>query len=470
MSIRTRFAPSPTGYLHIGGARTALYNWAWTRRLGGTFVLRIEDTDRERSTAESEAAVLGGLSWLGIDWDEGPFRQSERGALYAEAIERLLASDRAYRCVCTPAEIEERRGATVATGGKWTYDRRCAAAGYGPACGPHAVRLRVPTDGKLGFDDAVFGPSGQEAREIGDMVIRRTDGSPLYHLAVVVDDVAMGITHVIRGADHLNNTPFQLALYRALDAKPPHFAHVPLIVGSDGRKLSKRRDPVAVQHFRDAGYLPEAMCNWLVRLGWSHGDQEIFSMQEIRTLFDLDAVQRASGQADPGKLDWLNQHYIKERPRDRLAHEVAPLLAAAGTPVDPDDPAFGALLDLLRERSKTLVEMAERARFFAVPDDALVHDADAVRKHWKPATRPALEDLASELARVATWDAAGVEAAFHAVLARHAGLALGKLAQPVRIAVTGSAASPGIFETLVVIGRDRTCARIARALAVLPAA
>ena len=343
MAIRTRFAPSPTGYLHIGGARTALYNWAWTRRLGGTFVLRIEDTDRERSTAESEAAVLGGLAWLGIDWDEGPFRQSERGAHYAAAIERLLASERAYRCICTPAEIEERRQATVAAGGKWTYDRRCAEAGYGPDCGPHAVRLRVPTDGKLGFDDAVFGPSGQEAREIGDMVIRRTDGSPLYHLAVVVDDVAMGITHVIRGADHLNNTPFQLALYGALDATPPHFAHVPLIVGSDGRKLSKRRDPVAVQHFRDAGYLPEAMCNWLVRLGWSHGDQEIFSMQEIRTLFDLDAVQRASGQADPGKLDWLNQHYIKERPRDRLAREVAPLLAAAGTPVDAEDAAFGAL-------------------------------------------------------------------------------------------------------------------------------
>jgi glutamyl-tRNA synthetase len=470
MAIRTRFAPSPTGYLHIGGARTALYNWAWTRRQGGTFVLRIEDTDRERSTAESEAAVLGGLAWMGIDWDEGPFRQSERGVLYAETIERLLASDRAYRCTCTPAEIEERRQATIAAGGKWTYDRRCAEAGLGPDCGPHAVRLRVPSEGKLGFDDAVFGPSGQEAREIGDMVIRRTDGSPLYHLAVVVDDVAMGITHVIRGADHLNNTPFQLALYAALDATPPQFAHVPLIVGSDGRKLSKRRDPVAIQHFREAGFLPEAMCNWLVRLGWSHGDQEIFSMQEIRTLFDLAAVQRASGQADPAKLEWLNQHYIKERPLDRLAHEVAPLLAAGGTPVDADDPAFGALLDLLRERSKTLVEMADRARFFAIPDDALPYDADAVRKHWKPAARPALEDLAAELARVDTWDAAGVEAAFHAVLARHDGLALGKLAQPVRIAVTGSAASPGIFETLVVLGRARSCARITRALALLPAA
>jgi glutamyl-tRNA synthetase len=468
VTIRTRFAPSPTGFLHIGGARTALYNWAYTRRAGGQFVLRIEDTDRERSTAESEAAVLGGLEWLGIDWDEGPFRQSERSALYAAAIERLLAQDRAYRCICTPVEIEQRRQATLAAGGKWTYDGRCSDAAHGPDCGPHAVRLRVPKDGKLAFDDAVFGPSGQDAREIGDMVIRRSDGSPLYHLAVVVDDVAMGITHVIRGADHLNNTPFQLALYRALDAAPPAFAHVPLIVGADGRKLSKRRDPVSVQHFRSAGYLPEAMCNWLVRIGWSHGDQELFSRDEVRALFDLAEVHRASGQADPGKLDWLNQHYIKERPLARLVGELLPFLAAAGTPVEPSE-ELGALVELLRERSKTLVEMAERARFFAVADGALVYDADAVRKHWKAAALPALKDLAAELARAERWDVAAIEAAFHAVLARHEGLALGKLAQPVRIAVTGSAASPGIFETLAVLGRDRSCARIARALSELPA-
>jgi glutamyl-tRNA synthetase len=467
MSIRTRFAPSPTGFLHIGGARTALYNWAFTRRQGGRFVLRIEDTDRERSTAESEAAVLDGLAWLGIDWDEGPFRQSERGELYAAAIERLLAQDRAYRCVCTPEEIEERRQATLAAGGKWTYDGRCAEAGHGPER-RHAVRLRVPREGKLGFDDAVFGPSGQDAREIGDMVIRRSDGSPLYHLAAVVDDVAMGITDVIRGADHLNNTPFQLALYRALDAPPPRFAHVPLIVGSDGRKLSKRRDPVSVQHFQAAGYLPEAMCNWLVRIGWSHGDQEVFARDEIAKLFDLAEVHRASGQADPGKLDWLNQHYLKERPRDRLVRELLPFLAAAGTPVEASD-ALGLLVDLLRERSRTLAEMAERARFFAVPDAALVYDEAAVRKHWKPATRPALEDLERELAGAAAWDVASIESAFERVLSRHAGLALGKLAQPVRIAVTGSAASPGIYETLLVLGRERSCARIARALAELPA-
>jgi glutamyl-tRNA synthetase len=445
--IRTRFAPSPTGFLHIGGARTALYNWAYTRRLGGRFVLRIEDTDRERSTAESEAAVLGGLEWLGIDWDEGPFRQSERGDLHRAAIEQLLAKDRAYRCVCTPAEIEERRAATVATGAKWTYDGRCAEANHGPDCGPHAVRLRVPREGMLGFDDLVFGPSGQDARELGDMVIRRSDGSPLYHLAVVVDDVDMGITHVIRGADHLNNTPFQLALYRALDATPPHFAHVPLIVGANGKKLSKRRDPVSVQHFRAAGYLPEAMCNWLVRIGWSNGDQEIFSRDEIRALFDLPAVHRAAGQADPGKLDWLNQHFIKEMPGEQLVRDPPPVLAEAGTPVEPS-PALEGVIDLLRERSKTLVEMAQRARFFATTEESFRYEPEAVRKHWKAAAVPAVRDLAAALAGVEAWDHGSIEASFHAVLARHSGLALGKLAQPVRVAVTGSAASPGIFETL----------------------
>jgi glutamyl-tRNA synthetase len=465
--VRTRFAPSPTGFLHIGGARTALYNWAWTRRHGGTFVLRIEDTDRDRSTPESETAVVDGLTWLGIGWDEGPIRQSERRERHAEAIERLLARDRAYRCLCTPAEIEERRQATLAAGGKWTYDRRCAAANHGPGCGPHAVRLRVPDSGWLGFDDVVFGPSGQDASEIGDMVIRRSDGMPLYHLAVVVDDIDLRITHVIRGADHLNNTPFHLALYDALDATPPVFAHLPLIVGADGRKLSKRRDPVSVQHFRAAGYLPEAVCNWLARIGWSHGDQEIFSRDELVALFELDAVHRSSGQADPAKLDWLDQHYIVQRPRDQLVAELLPFLAARGAPVQPSE-SLAALVDLLRERSRTLVEMAERARFFALADEALEHDPAAVRKHWKAAVLPVLKELTEELAGVERWDPSALEIAFETVRARH-DLALGKLAQPVRVAVTGSAASPGIFETLGILGRERTLARLGRAFAALPA-
>jgi glutamyl-tRNA synthetase len=465
--VRTRFAPSPTGFLHIGGARTALFNWAFTRRLGGRFVLRIEDTDRERSTRESEAAVLEGLRWLGIDWDEGPFRQSERGELYAAAIERLIERGRAYRCVCTPEEIEVRREAVVAAGGKWTYDGRCRDANHGPSVGPHAVRLRLSAEGRLDFDDLVFGPSGQEAREIGDMVIRRSDGSPLYHLAGVVDDIEMGITHVIRGADHLNNTPFHLALYRALDAAPPRFAHVPLIVGADGRKLSKRRDPVAVQHFRTAGYLPEAMVNWLVRIGWSHGDQEIFSRDEIRELFDLAAVHRAAGKADPGKLDWIDQHWIKALPADRLMREVLPFLgAAAGAPVAPSA-GLAALLELLRERSRTLVEMAERARFLAVPDESLDYDPKAVAKHWKPAVRPAVAALREALTGVEPWEPGAIERAFEAVRAERE-LAVGPLAQAVRVALTGSAASPGIYETLAAVGRERSAARLERALAVLP--
>jgi glutamyl-tRNA synthetase len=467
--LRTRFAPSPTGFLHIGGARTALYNWAWTRRQGGRFVLRIEDTDLARSNAESERGVLEGMRWLGIDWDEGPYRQSERLAVYAAAVERLLEQDRAYRCLCTPEEIEERRQATLAAGGKWTYDGRCAERAYGPAAGPAAVRLRVPREGRLEWDDLVFGPSGQDAREIGDMVIRRSDGMPLYHLAGVVDDVEMRISHVIRGADHLNNTPFHLALYRALEAPPPRFAHVPLIVGADGRKLSKRRDPVSVQHFREAGYLPEAMCNWLVRIGWSHGDQEIFSRDEICALFDLPAVHRSPGHADPAKLDWINQSWIKALPRERLVRELVPLLEAQ-TGVRPEaSPGLGLLLDLLRERSRTLVEMAERARFLAVADADLAIDPRAAQKHWKPALRPAIAELHAALAALADWDPAAIERVFESVRTRH-GLGLGPLAQAVRVAVTGSAASPGIFETLAALGRERSAARLERALACWPAA
>jgi glutamyl-tRNA synthetase len=462
-AIRTRFAPSPTGFLHIGGARTALYNWAWTRRVGGTFVLRIEDTDQARSTAEAEAAVVEGLRWLGLDWDEGPYRQSERGERHRAAVEGLLANGRAYRCVCTPEEIEERKARVLAAGGKWVYDGRCAEAGHGPGR-PHAVRLRVPDQGRLGWDDLVFGPSGQDAREIGDLVIRRSDGSPLYHLAVVVDDVDMAITHVIRGADHLNNTPFQLALYRALDAPVPAFAHVPLIVGADGRKLSKRRDPVSVQHFRAQGYLPEALCNWLVRIGWSHGDQELFSIDEIRALFGLEAVHRSPGHADPQKLDWINQSWIKQLPVERLLAELRAFLPAGAEA----DPGLPGLVDLLRERSRTLAEMAERARFLVTPDAALAIDAKAAAKHWKPALRAPVAALREALAGDGPWEPPALEAAFETVRAAHEGLGVGPLAQAVRVAVTGSAASPGIYETLAVLGRERTLARLDRALAGWP--
>ncbi len=462
MSVRTRFAPSPSGFLHVGSARTALFNWAFARRHGGALVLRIEDTDRERSTRESEQGIVDGLGWLGIDWDEGPLRQSERRACHDDAIEDLLARERAYRCRCTPDELEERKRATIARGEKWTYDGRCRDLGLGSDCGSHSVRLRLPEEGQLAWDDAVFGASGQDAREIGDRIIRRSDGAPLYHLAVVVDDLDMQISHVIRGADHHANTPFQIAIYRALERDPPLFAHVPLIVGPGGKKLSKRKDPVSVEQFRDEGYLPAAMTNWLVRIGWSHGDQEVFSMQEIRELFDLGSVNRASAQADPAKLSSLNHHTIGALPRDELVARLLPFLAAlAGRTVMPS-PELLTLVDLLRERSKTLVEMADHARFLVL--DEIPYEEKAARKHLGKTVEPLLREMHDGLAALKAWNEETISAVFEEVRARHGDLGMGKLAQPIRVAITGRAVSPGIFETLTVLGKTRSVGRIAEAL------
>ncbi|MEZ4333510.1 MAG: glutamate--tRNA ligase [Myxococcota bacterium] len=457
-TLRTRFAPSPTGFLHIGGARTALFNWALTRKQSGTFVLRIEDTDLERSTRESEAAVLDGLAWLGIDWDEGPIRQSERAARHREVIEDLLIRGAAYRCICTREELEARRTADIKAGGKGNYDGRCRDRGLGPDCGPHVVRLRIDPDRALRWDDLVFGPSGQEASEIGDGILRRSDGTPLYHLAVVADDVDMRITHVVRGADHHSNTPFQIAIYRAMGAPIPTFAHVPLIVSESGRKLSKRRDPVSIQQFRAEGYLPEAMLNWLARLGWSHGDQEIFSATEIIDHFDLAHVGRSGAQADLAKLAWLNQHYIKARSPETLFAAASPFLdVVAGRPV-ARDPSLDKLLDLLRERATRLDELAQKARFALV--DAVEVEPEAADKHLRPVIQDALEKLIEALEALEAWTTPAIESAFGRACMAAGDLKLGKLAQPVRVAVTGTTASPGIFETLEVAGRSRVLARL----------
>ena len=459
--VRTRFAPSPTGILHMGSARTALFNWAFARHHGGQHALRIEDTDRERSTEASERALLEGLAWLGIEFDEGPMRQSEGRERHDDTVARLLETGRAYRCVCTREEIEERRERTVAAGESWVYDGRCRDRDFGPDCGPHTVRLRLDPESYLGWEDLVFGPSGQAASEIGDMNIRRSDGHPLYNLAVVVDDLHMEISHVIRGADHLANTCFQIALYRALDAEPPRFAHVPLIVGEGGKKLSKRRDPVSVLQFRDDGYLPEAMLNWLVRIGWSHGDQEIFSREEICTLFNLDSVSRSPAQSDPGKLDWLSQHYLKEMPRDRLIALLLPFLSAeAGRSVEAT-PELANFVDLLRERSTTLGDMARRARFLLVED--VEYEEKAARKFLRPAAQPILDCLHERLSGLESWEPVSLESAFEAARSEQGDIGMGKLAQPVRVAVTGSSASPGIYETLAALGKDRSVARIAAA-------
>ena len=466
--VRTRFAPSPTGFLHVGSARTALFNWAFARRHGGKLLLRIEDTDSNRSTPEAERAIIEGLEWLGIDWDEGPLRQSSFADRHRAAVERMLANGRAYRCACTAEQLEERRQATIAAGQKWTYDGRCRDLDLGADLGPHTVRLRLPESGFLGWEDGVFGPSGQDASEIGDRIIQRSDGQPLYHLAVVVDDLEMGITHVIRGADHHPNTPLQIALYRALDAEPPEFAHVPLIVGAGGKKLSKRRDPVSVQNFRDEGYLAPALRNWLIRIGWSHGDQEVFNSDEICTLFDLDAVNRSAAQADGDKLLWLNQHYLKELPASELAEKLAPFL---GTEIGREvgvTAELGELAELQRERGKTLSEMARLSRWFVV--DEVDFDPKAVKKHLKPAIEPALRALRDGFAKLESWSRDAIEAVFLEVLSAQGDLKMGKLAQPVRVAVTGGSVSPGIFETLEVLGQARSLARIERALELIGAA
>ena len=460
--VRTRFAPSPTGFLHLGSARTALFNWSYARHFGGRFCLRIEDTDRERSTAESEAALIEELEWLGVEWDEGPTRQSERAERHAEVIEELLARDLAYRCVCTRGELEERRQATIAAGRKWTYDGRCRELAKGPGCGPHTVRLRLPASGLLGWDDVVFGPSGQDASEIGDRIIRRADGGPLYSLAVVVDDIDLGITHVIRGADHHSNTPFHIALYRALDTELPVFAHVPLIVGKSGKKLSKRSDPVSVAHYQEQGYLPEAMRNWLIRVGWSHGDQEIFSREEIIRYFDLDAVGRASAHADPDKLSWLNQQYIKAKPMGELLTALQPHFERLlGHAVEPT-PGLEALVDLNRERSKTLADTARLSSWLV--RESVEYQEKAVRKHLNRSSLPILNALCERMRALVDWSPEELERVFDAVAADNGDLKMAKLAQPVRVAVTGGTVSPGIFETLAVLGKEHSLGRLADAI------
>ncbi len=466
-SVRTRFAPSPTGFLHLGSARTALFNWAYARSQGGEFKLRIEDTDLDRSLDEYEKAVIEGMQWLGLDWDGEIVRQSERRERHLEATQMLLDKGQAYRCNCTREDVEERKKRDVAAGGPGTYDGRCRNLSLGPDCGEHTVRLKLPSEGLIGWEDSVFGPSGQDASQLGDAIIQRSDGSPLYNLAVVVDDIDMEITHVIRGADHQANSVLQLALYDALGAPRPILAHVPLIVDAEGKKLSKRRNNVSVQQFCDEGYLHEALDNWIVRLGWSQGDVEIFSMDEIARSFSLSGVGRSPARADIAKLDWLNQHYIKGLASDDLFKRVLPHLEhVAGGPVE-DSPALRKLLDLLRERSTTLVEMAALARWQL--REELEYDEKAVKKHLRPVALPILESIEQSMQALPEWTEVSLAKLFDEVAETQGGVKLGKLAQPVRVAVTGGPNSPGIFETLEVLGQETSLRRIGAAIALVQA-
>ncbi len=468
MGVVTRYAPSPTGALHIGGARTALFSWAFARRHGGRFLLRFEDTDRERSTRESEAAVLEALDWLGIYYDplpgsDGIARQSERGEKYHAASARLVDQGHAYRCTCTLEQVEAMRKRARAEARNPGYDRSCRDKGIGPESSePFCVRLRIPDEGgPAHWDDLIAGPSGIDISQLDDFVIARADGSAIYHLAVVVDDHEMGISHVIRGREHMSSTPRQLLLYRALDWEPPLFAHVPLLVEPNGKKLSKRMAAASVQSYRDRGFTPEAVLNYLVRLGWGHGDREILSAAEMIELFDLEGVGRSPSQVHDDKLTWINQQYLRTLPSDRLLAYLRPFLEALLGATPEVDEGFLALVELLRERSKTLREMAGLASFYWV--DPVEYEAKAARKFLKPELAAPLTDLSDAFTELARWDADALRQAFDAVLNEH-GLKLGTLAQAVRVAITGSSASPGIFETLEVLGRERSLARLAAAL------
>ena len=462
MTVRTRFAPSPTGYLHVGGARTALFSYLFARRHGGRFILRIEDTDLERSTAESVNAILEGMAWLGLDYDEGPFYQTQRFDRYNAVIDDLLAKGLAYRCDCPKERLDTLREEQMAAKLKPRYDGRCRERAVDPAQ-PHVIRFRNPDAGQVVVDDLIRGRMNFDNAELDDLIIRRTDGAPTYNLSVVVDDADMGITHVIRGDDHINNTPRQINILRALGKEVPRYAHVPMILGEDGARLSKRHGAVSVVAYRDQGYLPEALLNYLVRLGWSHGDQEIFSLDEMVALFDIGQVNKAAAAFDTDKLDWLNQHYIQHADPKRIAHLLRPHLGDLG--IDPAEGAdLVAVVKAQAARAKTLVELARISAF--VYRDFDEYEEAAARKHLRPAAEEPLAYLRAELdmLALADWEPGTLEHVVHRV-AEELDLNLGKVAQPLRVAVVGRAASPGIDITLGLVGKEATLRRLDRALA-----
>jgi len=466
--VRTRFAPSPSGFLHIGGARTALFNCLFARHSGGVFVLRVEDTDRERSTDASIDAIFESLRWLGLDWDEGPFFQSERGDLYREHAERLLASGHAYRCYCTPAELEQQRQEAQAAGRKPMYDRRCRTRNAAPEPNaPFTIRFKAPLTGETIVNDAIRGGVVFQNTEMDDLIIVRSDGSPTYNFAVVVDDALMTITHNIRGEDHLPNTPKQVLMYQALGFTPPVFAHVPLVLGLDRARLSKRHGATSVLSYRDDGYLPQALNNYLVRLGWSHGDQEIFTHAELIEAFALDALGSSAGVFNPEKLEWVNAQHLRRTSASELAQLVKPFVARRGWAIPGDDAWLERAVVTLQERAKTLVELLDLSAYY-FNDDVTIEPA-AANKHLRVAKREAVTDLRNALAALPDWSTAAIQAAFESVLARYQ-LPLGKLAQPVRVAITGGTVSPGIFEVAEVIGRERVLARLDKALPLIGSA
>jgi glutamyl-tRNA synthetase len=474
--MRVRFAPSPTGFLHVGGARTALFNWLLARRHGGVFVLRIEDTDRERSSDAMTEAILDGMAWLGLDWDEGPFHQADGVARHRADTLRLLEAGAGYRCFCTAAQLEQRRAEHPDGPAAFRYDRRCAALPAGEVARraaegePHAIRFLVPP-GTTRWDDAVHGEIAFENADIEDFIVLRTDGTPIYNMAVVSDDIAMRITHVIRGDDHISNTPKQILLYEALGEPCPVFAHVPMILGPDGRRLSKRHGATAIGEYRDQGFLADALVNFLALLGWSPGtDDEIFTRAELVRRFAFDGINRKSAIFDTQKLEWMNGRYLADAPAESLVptlqEALQPVLRsmAGAEPAEPPLSWWVQLAELLKVRARTIVEMVEQAAPFVLDDVA--YDPVAVSKHWKdPDTlAPRLERLAGRFAALELFDEASMEQALRS-LAEEEGVGAGKVIHPLRVALTGAAASPGIFEVAALLGRERVLHRMRAAVA-----
>ena len=457
--VITRFPPSPTGYLHVGGARTALFNWLYARHTRGRFVLRLEDTDVERSTQASVDAIFEALEWLGIDWDEGPYFQSQRFDIYKKYIRKLIDSGHAYYCTCTPEALEAMRERGMAAAGKPRYDGTCRNKGLGPTDGA-VVRFKAPRTGTTIIKDVVKGNIVFQNADIDDFIIQRSDGSPMYNLAVVVDDITMQVNTIIRGDDHVSNTPKQILLYKAFGVSVPVFGHVPMVLGKDRARLSKRHGATSVTAYRDMGFLPGAFLNYLVRLGWSHGDQEFFTRDELIEKFSLENIGHSAGVFDMEKLTALNADHIKTTTPAKLAILLIPFLKKLGIEAK-EGPYLESVIKTLNARSKTLVEMAEKALFYF--QDDIEYDEKAARKVLKPIAAAPLKELLARFADMDAFTEPLLEDAFKAVMAQ-TGLKLGKIAQPVRVALTGQTSSPGIFEIIEIIGKKKVMTRIEKAI------
>ena len=458
--VKVRFAPSPTGYLHIGGVRTALFNWLFARNHGGKFILRIEDTDLSRSTEESIQEILESMHWLGLDWDEGPFRQTERQEIYSQKVEQLLSAGKAYFCYCTPEELDRKRSEAQKAGLKPKYDGTCRNLSDAPEGVPSVIRFKAPLEGSVIVEDLLRGKVVFDITELDDLIIQRTDGTPTYNFVVVVDDSEMGITHVIRGDDHLSNTPRQCLLYDALDYARPQFSHISMILGQDKARLSKRHGATSALAYRDMGYLPDAMINYMARLGWSHGDQEIFSRKELIEHFSFDSVNTSAAIFDGDKLTWVNAQYIQSTPSEELANHLEQHLVTTGVLAKDHGlnmQEIAKVIPCLKGRAKTLIEMAEKSAFFFKKQ--VEFDEKARSKFLTDEVKPLLEKVITGLSALDDFSSDKIESLFKKTVEEE-GLKLGKLAQPVRVALTGTTVSPGIYDVILLLGKEQTLKRL----------